>query len=250
MTALVASVFIASVVGGLHCAGMCGGLMAFALGGPTKRSAVPHALYHGGRGFAYVGLGIVAGSVGSLVDHAGAMAGLSRVALLVAAIGMMAVGVLTLLPAAGRIMSCGRGLPRRISDAAARLAARVQGRAIRLPLTRRALVMGLATPLLPCGWLYAFLLTSAGTGHPVWAAVVMLAFWAGTLPAMLTLGLGLRTVMARLGPRLPTVTSLLLILAGAWTLVSRGNLDAAAIAQASVPAQETDLPACCIEEAQ
>jgi len=240
MTALVASVFLASVVGGLHCAGMCGGLMAFALGGPGQRSATPHALYHGGRLASYAILGGVAGAAGSLLDLGGSLVGLSRVALIVAATLMIGVGIATLLPSLGVRFRCGGATP----GAFSRLAARVQGRAIRLPITRRALVMGLATPLLPCGWLYAFVLTAGGTGHPLSAMVVMAVFWAGTLPAMLTLGISVRALAGRLGPKLPVATSLLLVCAGGWTLAARGSLDTAAIVEATVEAPDA-VPACC-----
>lgn len=58
------------------------------------------------------------------------------------------------------------------------------------PPVVRAAATGLFTTLLPCGWLYAFVVTAAGTGSgtPLHGAALMAVFWLGTLPMMLTVG--------------------------------------------------------------
>ena len=244
MTALVASVFLASLIGGLHCVGMCGGLMAFAIrpapgaapaGGILRRAFGGQGAYHGGRLVSYATLGAVAGAVGSLLNLGGALVGLSRVAMVVAAVLMIGFGLSLLLSTlASRplaALKCG-GL---VAEPLARLASRVQLRAFRLPAARRALLIGLATPLLPCGWLYAFAATAAGTGSVLSGAIVMAVFWSGTLPAMAGLGVGLRALFGTAGRRLPLVTSSLLIGVGLWTLWSRAGLDPRALARAVTP---------------
>ena len=54
----------------------------------------------------------------------------------------------------------------------------------------RALGLGLLWGLLPCGLVYSMLLIAATSASPADGALIMLAFGAGTTPAMLMTGLG------------------------------------------------------------
>jgi sulfite exporter TauE/SafE len=93
----------------------------------------------------------------------------------------------------------------------------------RPPLVRSAAI-GLLTTMLPCGWLYAFAVTAAGTGSPLAGACVMAVFWAGTLPMLVSLGVGLRGVLGPVGRRAPALTAVVLALTGIYTLVGRAAL--------------------------
>jgi sulfite exporter TauE/SafE len=88
MLIAVGSVLIASVLGSLHCAGMCGGLMLFAIGSDGQTSkrtkARLQAGYHGGRMLTYTILGVVAGSIGAALDLTGGFVGVQRVAAVLA----------------------------------------------------------------------------------------------------------------------------------------------------------------------
>ena len=75
----------------------------------------------------------------------------------------------------------------------------------------RALVIGLLTGFLPCGWLYAFAIVAAGTGSVVMGAAVMVAFWAGTVPILASLGIGVQALTGTLGRRLPLATALVIV---------------------------------------
>ena len=44
---------------------------------------------------------------------------------------------------------------------------------------------GLFTALLPCGWLYSFLLIAAVSSSPWQGSVIMFTFWLGTVPALI-----------------------------------------------------------------
>jgi sulfite exporter TauE/SafE len=92
------------------------------------------------------------------------------------------------------------------------------------PPVVRALLLGLFSTLLPCGWLYAFAVLAAGTGGPWSGALVMAAFWAGTVPVMLGLGLSLQWLTAPLRRRLPVVTAVVLIAVGLLWLVGRTTM--------------------------
>jgi sulfite exporter TauE/SafE len=116
----------------------------------------------------------------------------------------------------------------------------------------RALVIGLLTTLLPCGWLYAFVVTAAGSGGPLNGAAVMATFWVGTLPVLLSLGIGARQLAGALGDRLPLATAAALVIVGAVTLSGRMTLSAETLAHQVVAESTADglpdpdeLPPCC-----
>lgn len=228
MTALIAAVFIASLLGSLHCAGMCGAFVAFAVSGAEEqrgRRVALNAAYHGGRLLTYTALGIAAGSVGALLDLGGALAGISRVAMALAGAVMVVFGVSAVLAAMGR-----KSLRMPVPKFMQKLLAAGHRAAMTLSPVRRALVIGLLTTLLPCGWLYAFAAAAAGTASPWWGGVTMAVFWLGTLPVLVSLGVGVQRLTGTLGRRLPHATAVLLILVGLWTIVGRGTLDANALA--------------------
>ncbi|HBS29500.1 MAG TPA: hypothetical protein DEB06_08650 [Phycisphaerales bacterium] len=262
MIPLVSAVFIASLLGSLHCVGMCGAFLAFAVGVDApierRRRARLQSAYHTGRLITYTALGAVAGAAGAAFDAAGTLIGLQRVALVGAGAAMVLFGTLAVL----RIN--GVRLPHPPAPRAMHAALqRVFRAASQQPPIVRALVTGLATTLLPCGWLYAFVITAAGTAHPGLGALTMGVFWLGTLPVLVALGTGLQHAGARLGAlgrRVPLITALAVIGVGLSTVFSRADPSASlprALA-ASVPARHEVIdrvhhisdspPPCCADD--
>ncbi len=224
MLALIAAVFLASVLGSLHCVGMCGAFLAFAVVGvPGAAPAAPRfllqAAYHGGRLVTYAALGLVSGLVGQALDVGAAAAGFQRVALVLAGSMMIGFGVVAMLRHLGVRVSAPPA-PAFMRETLMRAHRRIAGWS---PVAR-ALAVGLLTTLLPCGWLYAFAVTAAGTGSAVWGAATMAVFWVGTLPALVTLGIGLQRAGGSLARRIPLLTSVVLVGVGVWTLGGRAGL--------------------------
>ena len=112
--------------------------------------------------------------------------------------------------------------PRRIGNATTRIFGALRGR----PPVVRALLLGLLSTLLPCGWLWAFALLAAGTGNAAMGALVLAAFWAGTVPVMLGIGISIQALSAPLRRRLPAVTAVMLILVGLLWLAGRVTMPA------------------------
>ena len=83
---LLLSVLGASLLGSVHCAAMCGGFVCLYSGTGSARQtgAAPHAAYNAGRLFSYLLLGALAGSVGHGVDRIGGVAGIGRLAAIIA----------------------------------------------------------------------------------------------------------------------------------------------------------------------
>ncbi|TWT40771.1 sulfite exporter TauE/SafE family protein [Botrimarina hoheduenensis] len=256
MTSLLLAVLAASLFGSLHCAGMCGPLCAIAVSGNRRGGSVAalHAAYHGGRLVSYALVGAIAGSAGAMLDLASTLAGLQPFAL-AAAGGMM---ILFGFAEIARQQKFDNALARwghwRPPQRWTQTIQRGQRFAAKQPALPRALVIGLLTTLLPCGWLYAFVVTAAGAGAPLTGATVMAVFWLGTLPVMLTLGVGVRRLSGLLGDRLPVLTATALVAVGLVTLSGRLALEPQAIAAqatadaaahaAAVPNPD-QLPACC-----
>ncbi|MBI1373290.1 MAG: sulfite exporter TauE/SafE family protein [Phycisphaera sp.] len=243
MLTLLATVFVASLLGSLHCAGMCGPFVAFICGGGSgdgrgeggacdggagRLGWRVAAAYHTGRLITYTALGLIAGSLGAALDLGGTMVGVSRVAAVLAGAVMVIGGGAALLRIRG-LRVWRRSVPPTgpTPGPIQRTLFAAQRAAMRLTPARRALAIGLLSTLLPCGWLWAFAATAAGVAHPAWGAAVMLAFWSGTLPIMLGLGLGLRTLTAALGDRLPVVTAAAIIVVGLVTIAVRLHVDPA-----------------------
>mgnify|MGYP001026496741 CR=1 FL=1 len=248
MTPLLGTVLVASLAGSLHCVGMCGPFVAFYAGGDASRGArrlLSHGAYSAGRLAAYAALGLAAGSVGAALNLAGSLAGFQRVAAVVAGAVMIAWGGLALLRLRGVRM-----LPARTGSAAwLQRAFRVAADA---PPVLRAGSVGLLSGLLPCGWLWAFLVAAAGTGSTVGGVAVMAAFWLGTVPALVAAGLGAQLLAAPLRRHVPAVTAVLLVALGIFAIVSRPTSVARAVA-AREQTSVTAIPApngnhaCCDE---
>lgn len=215
-------VLVASLLGSMHCAGMCGGFVCFyAEGGAGRAPATgfaPHAAYNLGRLASYVSLGAIAGALGAMIDRAGALAGVSRLAAIVAGVLMVAWGLSTMLAMSGVRLP----IP---APAPVRWMQREFGGAIRRVResspTTRAAVTGLLTTLLPCGWLYVFVAMAGSTGSAPGGAVLMIVFWAGTVPTMLAVGLGAQRLFGPLRRRLPLVSAAAVVVLGLASIAGR-----------------------------
>jgi len=238
MTTLVISIFVASVLGSLHCAGMCGAFLAIALNvdnaDGTRRGPSAFQLqsaYHLGRLTTYLMLGAMAGAAGHLLDLSSMLAGVQPVAAALAGSTLAIFGLVSLL----RLM--GFSIKKMPAPMFLQKVLRAgHRRAFAKPPIWRAVTIGLLTTLLPCGWLYAFAITAAGTAHPLKGMLVMGVFWVGTLPVLIALGAGLRGALGPLGRRVPALTCLALMTVGIMTLMNRSALNPAAMAQGMSPA--------------
>lgn len=221
MLPVLASVFLASLLGSLHCAGMCGPLVGFCAGG-SKVSGAALSAYHLSRLACYCLLGALAGAVGAAVDFGGDAAGFGRAAGVVAGLVMVAFGLSSLLSSSlGARYRDWRGpasdSPSRVTISLQRTMAKARG----LSPTYRSAAVGGLSAFLPCGWLYAFVAASAGTASPFSGALVMAAFWAGTVPILLALGLGVSAVFAPLRRRAPAMIAILLVAMGVASIFGR-----------------------------
>lgn len=218
----IGGVLAASVIGSLHCAGMCGAFVAMAVGLETNTGrARLHVLYNLGRLCSYASLGALAGGIGQGLDLGASVTGLQSASALLAAGTMIAMGALPLVCRAS-----GRAIRLPLPKPLERAVTFVYRRASALAPGQRAFLIGLCTCLLPCGWLYAFAILAAGTANPLAGALVMSAFWLGTLPALVAVGAGIRELTGRLGGLAPVLMSVVIITLGCMTALNRVRIEA------------------------
>lgn len=222
MNVAVPTVLAASLLGSLHCAAMCGGLVAATTG--MRGGAPAHAAYNLGRLAAYAVLGALAGGLG----RAFALAGVGQGAALLSGALLVAWGAHALLAALGRVR------PLHAPAALSRAFGSALLRTRSFPAWTRAGAVGLLSALLPCGWLWAFTATAAGTGSALAGATVMAVFWLGTLPVLVSLGAAASRFAGPLRRRLPVLTAAVVLALG-FLVAWRG----------AAPLVTSTAPACC-----
>ena len=216
---VLASVFLLALLGGVHCAAMCGGI-ALVLEGDDARRAAPVSLYrsraawvrellvlHAGRLSAYAMLGALLGAVGATAWKTQYLPA-QRALFAAGSASLLLAGLWTL----GGAQLVGKApganaVARRLAAAWARWGGRTIARQDAGPVphgtSRRLLrryAAGLAWGLVPCGMVYAALALALLAGSAASGALVMLAFGLGTLPNLLmlsSLSAGLRVLARR-----------------------------------------------------
>jgi sulfite exporter TauE/SafE len=184
LTTQAIAAFTLALLGGLHCAGMCGGFVGALQvhrprGVPAARLA---AGYHSGRIVSYATAGALVGAIGGAL-YAADVLPVQVALLIVGSLMLLAIGA-SLFGRMGwlkRLEPLGLGLWRLIGPLARRVYPPRSG--------RQALVAGLAWGWIPCGMVYGALPLALVAGGPWQGAAVMLAFGVGTLPSMLAVDL-------------------------------------------------------------
>ena len=202
------SAFLLGLLGGVHCAGMCGPLL-LALPNRPRRNArftLGRVIYQLGRIVTYCLLGIGFGLLGTGF----AMAGVQRVVSIILGVSLLA----------GFLVSRRVFLAAPMARIVGRLKTSMAGLLIRRSLASQALLGGL-NGLLPCGLVYVAGAGSVTTGSIVGAVSYMALFGLGTLPVMLGISLTghllpatFRFRLARLVPFGVVTIAALLILRG------------------------------------
>jgi len=178
--------FLAGLLGSGHCFGMCGPIVVLLENPQTNAhkfdGALRRVIYNVGRLLSYMLLGAVAGALGLvLTKMTGVGAGLSLLRIL-AAVLVVALGLNMLLDI--RVLSYlekgGAVVWRRLSPLARHV----------LPISTpgRALGAGFIWGTLPCGLVYSSVAIAATSGSAAGGSMIMLAFWMGTMPALLLAG--------------------------------------------------------------
>ena len=214
-----AAALIVGLLGSTHCLGMCSGIVAaLNMGIAGDLSSRPASLlvyqlaYNGGRISSYVLVGLLAGTLGAGL----AQLGISPLAgKLFAAAFMIALGLY--------LANWWRGLAV-LEKFGAVLWRHIQPRAQRLfPIQNpfQAFLLGALWGWLPCGLVYAVVAWSLTTANSLDAAILMLGFGLGTLPAMLLAGNAFNYLKKWVkAPAVRTSAGVMIMAFGIYTAVS------------------------------
>lgn len=197
-------IFLVGLITGIHCIGMCGGLMLSAM---TQENPVlatslkPATLYNAGRVLSYTLVGALLGGLGSIIAFSiqAKIAIMIISAILMVLIGLNMAGITIL-----------RGLMLHI-PASWRLKVKNCG-----PLS-----FGLVTGLFPCGPLQMLQLFALSTGSAFAGGMSMFVFSLGTIPAMLSIGLLSGVMQQGYAQPLMRLNGVLIIVLG-FLLANRG----------------------------
>ena len=218
---LLLAAFLVGLLGGVHCIGMCGGIVSAltsALDSTLRNSRVRFftalLAYNTGRLLSYVAAGLLVGVFGQQVlqwvGPDGQLAARVLAAVIMILFGFYLAGwghALLFLERAGvRLWKYIEPYGRRF------LPVRGAG---------QAFCLGVVWGWLPCGMVYAVLALALSSSSTIGGGMVMLAFGLGTLPLMLSMGLAIN----RLGPVLQRpltrqLAGMLVILLGITTLLA------------------------------
>ena len=180
-----ASAFLVGLLGGGHCAGMCGGIVgAVSLSLPGSRPRIGFLLaYNLGRIASYGAAGLLAGAIGAssfFLDH---VLPVERVLYALASVMLILLGLYLAGIWRGVVVleTVGGKLWRHVQPWSKRF----------LPVRTlpQALALGSIWGWLPCGLVYSVVVAALATGSPWRGATLMLAFGLGTLPALLAMGM-------------------------------------------------------------
>ena len=212
--------FVVGLLGGVHCVGMCGGIVgALVFGLPEasrNRIAVllPFLLaYNGGRLLSYAAAGGLLGGISWLAANAVMLRSMQQVLQGVAGVFMVALG----LYLAGwwlglqRVERAGGVLWRRLEPVGRRL--------FPVHSVPQAFVVGTLWGWLPCGLVYSVLVWTMASGSPWRGALMMFSFGLGTLPTLLATGAvagGLASLARQ--PRVRQAAGTAVMLFGLYTL--------------------------------
>lgn len=187
-----AAVFVVGLLGGVHCIGMCGGVVtALSAGSRTPPSWPVQLSFNFGRIAVYALAGAAAGAAGSMALFVGDVLPVQLALylfanLMLAGLGLYLLGVTRYIAVLERIGSHVWRVVRPLTK-------------LFLPANTapRALALGALWGWMPCGLVYSILATALVTGDAVHGAAVMFAFGLGTLPNLLFAGALMRWLSAR-----------------------------------------------------
>jgi sulfite exporter TauE/SafE len=177
------SAFVVGLLGGVHCAGMCGGIVgALSFGLKGGRNLPLLLAYNLGRISSYTFAGALMGALGFYFSGLLPVQTAQHVLLSLAGLFLILMGLYLAgwWNALSRLEQAGGHLWRRIEPLGRRL----------LPVRSvpQALMLGALWGWLPCGLVYSALVWTVSAGGALEGAMLMAAFGLGTLPNLLLMG--------------------------------------------------------------
>ena len=231
---LLAATLFSSVVGSMHCVGMCSPFAMLAMG-PTNRQstrterATRLASYHVGRLTTYLTLG---GCVALLNSTLTRLIGNASVAQAVGwCVGILMIGMGTMRLVASVTMQNEAVSHSIWTQVWTKQVISMRKHYAGWNIPTAAFSWGLTSTLLPCGWLYFFVLAAAAAPTSAMTIAIMFAFWLGTLPLLSVAAWSWTSMSPRLKALSQPIAAICIIGFGAYTLMGRSNIDLSSMAR-------------------
>ena len=195
------AIFLTGLLGGVHCVGMCGGIVgAFSLQLPGRGPRFGyHLAANLGRLASYAIAGLIAGALGSTSVFLSQLFPAEKMLYVLANLVLIALGLHLAGMWSGVLIleSAGGGVWRRLQPLFKKL--------VPIRSMPQAFGAGMVWGWLPCGLVYSVLIMALASGGALRGGMTMLVFGLGTLPNLLLMGLfasRLQRWLARRGVRL------------------------------------------------
>ncbi|MGZ3769974.1 MAG: sulfite exporter TauE/SafE family protein [Bdellovibrio sp.] len=206
-SALVLAVGIvsASFFGSWHCAGMCGPIATLM---STRKNLWS---YNIGRLLSYTLMGCAAGGLGQFFLNSDFIA-LRWISTVVLALVLLGTGLNLIFP---------QFFLRKLelwqwSHKILTVVKKLQA----FHLGHSGFVVGLLTALLPCGWLYTYVLAAIATRSAWGGALTLSLFWLGGLPTLSAVPFMIRKTVQTAGLRQQRIAGVVLLISGLYSLSS------------------------------
>jgi len=206
--------FLTGLLGGAHCVGMCGGIVAaMSFHSGTRQPFLFHFGYSVGRVASYTALGALAGLLGSAAFLSDSLFPLQRGLYIAAQVVLILLGLyLAGLNQSIRVLEkVGSPVWRQVQPLLAKV----------MPVRNfgQAVAAGALWGWLPCGLVYSVLVMALAAGGSGQGAALLLAFGLGTLPNLLAMGWAAERLRALTRQRWVKRSAGLLVAAmGVWGL--------------------------------
>lgn len=222
---LLAATLFSSLVGSMHCVGMCTPFAILAMGpstGVQQNRFLRMSSYHLGRLATYTLMGIGVAFLSSALQF---LAGGNQAIQVVGwgvGITMIILGTLRMFAIfAWRMPVRHSRWSQRWTATIVKLRRAYSGG----PVWLGAFLWGLTSTLLPCGWLYLFVLAAAAAPNAGMTIATMVAFWIGTLPLLSVAAWGWSSISPRWQALTQPFAAGCIISFGAFILVQRSLVD-------------------------
>ena len=214
--------FITGLVGGVHCVGMCGGIVGMLSLGQQPNSRKQSTLdyisllfaYNIGRIAGYISAGAIVGALGASILSLSELNQSKQILSILAAVFMFLLGLYLagFWNALTKVEAIGAKLWKFIEPLSRRF--------IPVNTIGRAIPLGFLWGWLPCGLVYTILIMSLSAGSALEGALLMLAFGLGTLHNLLAMGvIANKLVKWTRNPTVRLIAGLLVIAMGVITLL-------------------------------
>ncbi len=201
------AIIAASIIGSIHCVGMCGAL-AMTAGAQSRKGLV---YYHLGRLLGYFSVGALAGFLGSEFINS-EMKYISLISTVFLSVSFLVIGF-SIIKKGQLHMKQPAFLKLFYQNRVGQILESKTSHSV------SSFLIGLLSPLLPCGWLYGFVLIAVATNNPLWGGILLTSFWIGTLPALSGISLLVKKPIKHFNGKASIFIGIFLMLIGLSSLV-------------------------------